>query len=126
MVLKLARSVNSICSPFDKEGEFKVNFKLLGNVDWLKNLMSVKTIMESALFRAHCEISDEEINYSYEFEPYPAMREVSGRKHSYIEKASKKIHPEVIKSKIGNFTIDLNIFDREPAVLELGVTDQPG
>jgi signal transduction histidine kinase len=126
MVRKLARSVNSICSPFDKKGEFRVKFKLPDNDDWLKDLLSVQTIMEHALFKAHCELSDEEISYSYEFKPYPAMRDVIGRKLSYKEKSPKKIHPDVIKKEVGSFTVDLSVFDREPAVLELGVTDRKG
>jgi len=126
MVRKLARAVNSICSPFDKEGEFKVEFSLPDNNEWLKGLMTVPQIMEYALFRAQCEISADTLRYSYEFLPYPAMREVVGREFLYEGPVPKKINPEIIKREIGDFTVDLYIFDREPRVLELGITDRKG
>lgn len=126
MVRKLARAVNSICSPFDREGEFMVEFSLPDNQEWLKGLMTVPQIMEYALFRAHCEISADTLRYSYEFLPYPAMREVVSRKFPYEGPVPKKINPEIIKREIGDFTVDLYIFDREPIVLELGITDRKG
>jgi signal transduction histidine kinase len=126
MVRNLARSINSICSPFDKKGEFIVDFQLAENTRWLDGLLSVKDVLEYALFRAHCVITDQEISYSYEFIPYPAMRDVKGRKNSYEEKIPEKIHPDVIKDQIGSINVDLYIFDREPAILELGVSDRKG
>lgn len=128
MVRKLARAVNSICSPFDKEGEFRVEFSLPDNQEWLKGLMTVPQIMEYALFKAHCQISSDTLSYSYEFVPYQAMRNVAGREYSYEGSTpnTKKIHPEIIKHEIGDFTLDLYIFDREPIILELGVTDRKG
>lgn len=126
MVRNLARSVNSICSPFDKKGEFIVDFQLAENTRWLDGLLSIKDVLEFALFRAHCVITGQEISYSYEFLPYPAMRDVKGREYSHKEKSPEKIHTEVIKDQIGRIDVDLYIFDREPAILELGVSDRKG
>ena len=126
MVRKLARAINSICSPFDKRGEFTVEFLLPDNPEWLKGLMTVPQIMEHALFKAQCKISADTLSYTYEFVPYPAMREVKGREYTYEEPIPMKIRPEIIERDIGKFTVDLYIFDREPMVLELGVADRKG
>lgn len=128
MVRNLARSINSICSPFDKIGDFSVELLLPGNEEWVKGLLTVPQIMEHAMFRAHCQIKAEkqELSCSYNFIPYPAMRELSGREFSFSGPIPKKMNPEIIKKEIGDFFIDLYIFDREPEVLRLGVADRKG
>ncbi len=94
----LARAVNSICSPFEKEGEFSVELSLPDNREWLNGLMTAPQIMEYALFKAHCHLSADTLSYSYEFVPYQVMRKVAGREYSYEGPIPKKIHPEVIKT----------------------------
>lgn len=126
MIRNLSRSVNSICSPFKKAGDFYANFELIGNSKWLEGLISVKDILEYSLFQATCKITGDEISYDYEFKPYPALVNVKGRKLFHKEKAPKKIEPAIIDQYIGDFELDLFIFDREPAILELGVADRKG
>jgi signal transduction histidine kinase len=128
MVRNLARSINSICSPFDRSGDFSIQFLLPQNQSWLKGLLTVPEIMEHALFKAHCQINtkNNELSYVYQFIPYSAMRELSGREYKFKGEIPQKMRPEIIKKEIGDFSIDLSIFDREPAVLQLGVTDRKG
>lgn len=126
MVRNLSRSINSICSPFVGKVDFFVNLNLQENQKWLDGLLSVKDILDYALFTANCKITERELVYSYEFRPYPSMREIAGRTYTYCEPIPKRFDSEIIDNEIGNFELDLFMFDREPAVLALGVADRKG
>ena len=131
MVRDLARSVTSICSPFSKEGEFRAELKLTENEAWLEGLLTVDQVLKYALFHATCDIKDHSLTYDYEFRPYPAMDRVTGRKvHCGVSEAMN-VTPEendrrLIGREIGPIHLDLYIYDREPAILSLGVTDRRG
>lgn len=128
MVRDLARSVMSICSPFDKEGEFKVDLKLTENKEWLKELMTVDEVLEYSLFRANCNILKNQLTYNYEFKPFPAMDKVATRQGKIeiplIETSDNDL--KLLDKYVGPIHIDLYIFDREPSILALGVTDKRG
>lgn len=135
MLRDLARAVMSICSPFDKEGEFKTELVLSDQREWLDGLLTVEKVLEYSLFRAQGNINHDGKNsdkaklfYSYEFVPLPAMRsKVNARK---IQNAKSDIPPnistEILTKRIGPIHFDLYIFDREPKILSLGVTDKKG
>ena len=131
MVRDLARSVNSICSPFNKEGEFKAELILTENRDWLKGLLTVDQVLEYALFRAQCDLHSQWLTYEYEFTPLPAMDKVEPRKiqrqgENAMKLSSDKTIIDLAEYRIGPVHIDLYIFDREPKILALGVTDKKG
>lgn len=132
MVRELARAINSICSPFDAEGEFKTELILLDHPEWLDRMLNVEQVLEYSLFRAQCDVKvnpkskkTAELFYNYEFVPYPAMDKVPGRKESNVV-LQKDISDGVDWNEIGPVHIDLYIFDREPKILSLGVTDKQG
>lgn len=141
MVRELARAITSICSPFDKEGDFKAELVLLDHQEWLEKILTVNKILEYSLFRAHCDIMPDpkeseriKLFYRYQFVPFPAMTntveprsEPKGPKDHRVEiELSSKINPDVFKKYVGPIHIDLYIFDREPKMLSLGVTDKQG
>lgn len=131
MVRDLARSVTSICSPFSKEGEFKAELKLTEHEDWLKGLLTIDQVLKYALFHATCEIKDHGLTYDYEFKPYPGMDRVAGRKVHIRDQDAKNVVSDdadrnLMKNEIGPIHLDLYIFDREPRILSLGVTDRLG
>lgn len=139
MVRDLTRSVTSICSPFQKEGEFKAELLLTENSDWLKGLLTVDQVLEYALFRANCKIQghlpdsgDVLLTYEYHFVPFPAMRdEVKPRTERLLRNDARNISSNeetirTIKREVGPIEFDLYIFDREPRILSLGVTDKKG
>ncbi len=138
MVRELAHAINSICSPFDKEGrvkkekgenEFKVKLILTTNADWLENLLTVDQILEYALYQAHCDIVGQQLSYDYKFTPFKAMLDkVDPRQDSknIPLHTTPDIDLTLIDRYIGPIHIDLYIFDREPKILALGVTDRKG
>ena len=137
MVRELARSVNSISSPFVGKGDFQTEFNLAENSAWLKGLLTVQSVLESALFTASCDIKNGKLTYAYKFTPLPGMDKVQGRKsrlsgpNAIPLKLDAKQDAAVrdvalLKKHVGPIHIDLYIFDRDPQILELGVTDRKG
>jgi len=128
MIRDLYRSVNSICSPFDTENNFKIDLIIKDHDEWLKGLLSIKEVLEYALFRSKCEINGRKLKYEYEFQPYPAMDKVKGRKTNkeILISENEEINLKQIEQYVGKIKIDSYIYDRSPAILNLGVTDKKG
>ncbi len=135
MVRELARAVMSICSPFDEIGEFNTELVLTENKDWLDKLLTVETVLEYSLFRANCDIEADPDNtqtvklfYNYSFVPLPAMLDKIDARNVQNVKLDlpKDISSKTLLREVGPIHIDLYIFDREPKILSLGVTDKQG
>ncbi len=150
MVRDLHRSVTSICSPFtiaandfdprlkieDQErikGSFEANLVLPDAEDWLKGLLSVEKVLDFSLFRARCLIEGATLRYDYRFVPFPAMTKVRKRhEEKGLDDQPMSIsfddddHPRLLEEYVGPFCADLYIFDREPQILSLGVSDKAG
>lgn len=133
MIRNLARAINSICSPFEKEGEFKAKLVLPGNSEWLKGLLTVENVLGYALFRAECDLEGTKLNYTYRFTPPVAMErkvkprlvERSGKRALNLSTDGRIIDLE--QSHVGPVHIDLYIFDRDPKILQLAeVSDKKG
>lgn len=132
MVRDLARAITSITSPFEEEGSFRPRIVLTENKDWLEGILTIDQVKEYALFRAHCEIGGKSLTYDYHFKPLRAMdrvkprREHIGPEKSLALKADRKRVIDLTEFNIGPVKIDLHIFDREPKILALGVSDKKG
>jgi anti-sigma regulatory factor (Ser/Thr protein kinase) len=133
MVRNLARSINSICSPFEEEGEFRANLVLPNNQEWLKGLLSIDNVLDYALFRAQCDLDGIHLTYTYRFTPPPAMEskvkprvvQRSGKNSPNISVDGRLI--DLDANHVGPVHIDLYIFDRDPKMLQLAeVSDKKG
>lgn len=137
-IRELYRSAISLNSPFQTISSFKVNFKL-DNQDWLQGLIRFHDIKEYALYFAEAEIKGCVIaKLHYKFKPWNEMVKLEGRKKILKnirmveeikdEKTKKKklVDINLGKHKIGPINIKLLIFDREPKILNLGVSDKVG
>ena len=132
-VRNLARSVNSLCSSFNKTDDFLAEITLNPDPeDWLSGLLTIDDILEQALFIASGTISDTSLKYDYEFRPLRAMsRRIKGRKSTKID--VKLISPyyknkeiDLSEFKIGPIGFEFYIFDRDPIVLDLVTGDKAG
>lgn len=127
MVRNLARSINSISSPFQGRGDFNAKLNLTTHKEWLKDLLDVQRLLKYSLFNAHCDLKGSKLSYKYQFTPYPAMRRVKGRVATPSDINITRRNRETRKSElidldkhhIGPIHLDLYIFDREPNILAL-------
>lgn len=137
LVRELARSINSICSPFEKlhhantiQAEFKAVLILPENAEWLKGLLTIDQILEYSLFRAECDLNGDKLSYHYEFIPYTLMSNAVPSR--IIDVKDFNIQPKsdidltLIEKHVGSIHIDLYIYDLETKLLALGVTDRKG
>ncbi|MBA7537713.1 hypothetical protein ES705_29982 [subsurface metagenome] len=82
MIREIFRSLNSLCSPFDSPGSFKINFDI-DETEWLKELLLWKDVKDHALFKVECEIEGDEIKkFRYRFTPWLAMKKLEPREIS--------------------------------------------
>jgi signal transduction histidine kinase len=132
MIRDLARAVMSICSPFEEAGSFKTKIVLRDNEDWLEGLLTLEDVRKYSLFRAECTMSGGKLEYEYHFEPWEAMEKVTGRTRKVQGREAKALsYQDGSKIDLGGFEIgtvkmQLLIFDLDPQVLALGVTDRKG
>ena len=132
MVRSASRAVTALRSPFEEEGEFKIWLTLEPQTAWLEGLLDADEVLEYALFRASGRMSDSSLEYSYEFTPYPAMTKVEGRSKTQVvdlpvsraddDRAGQRLD----LSEVGDVRFEMRIFDRDPAVMTLGVQDRRG
>jgi signal transduction histidine kinase len=134
MVRDLARSINSICSPFQMPGEFKPRLILKDHQEWLEGILDINEVLKFALFCGQCRLKQDKLSYRYSFNPYPGMDKIKSRRlvrtGISLRLGRKKKDVRVINlddHSVGSVRIDLYIFDRDPAFLKLsGVADRQG
>jgi signal transduction histidine kinase len=137
-IRELYRAVNSLSSPFDDLGSFKVYFTI-DKLDWITGLLSFKDIKEYALYYGEANIEDNEIKrLHYEFRPWDTMTKLNPRsKTSESVRMVEQIRDQdsgkfkwvdlaLSKYKIGKVGFKILMFDRDPKILSLGVTDKKG
>jgi len=135
MIRDVSRAVTSICSPFDDSGAFLPRLVLTDpeQRDWLRGLLTVDQVKEYALFFVSGRIEGDKFTYDYDFRPLPAMKDrVEARSvHGLSCRLQKRDGRrnriiDLRQHSIGPLDLQLYIFDREPQVLALGVTDKKG
>jgi signal transduction histidine kinase len=130
-VRALSRSITSICSPFEGSGDFEASLVVRPHKDWLYGLLTAAEINDQALFRASGRIGGKEVSFDYNFVPLPSMDRVSPRSEhhtSNLQAGDARNAPrlDLDDFRIGTIRFELLIFDREPQILALGVTDKLG
>ncbi len=121
-VRRLHRAVMSICSPFDKRGDFRPTLVLEPDTGWLQGLLTVSEVLEQAIFRATCTLERKKASYEYSFHPPTGMDRVEPRS------ATKKVNlpVDLAAAGVGPVQMDLRIFDLDTVVLEFAVADRRG
>lgn len=127
-------AVSSICSPFDEPAKFKAKLVLKPASDWLDGLMDIASVLEGALFKAQIDIQGNKVKYKYQFTPLPGMkskltgRSVPEQESRLMDITEKRRGTQLSLDayKIGEISVDLYIFDRDPKVLQLATSDKAG
>lgn len=149
LIRELARTVNSLKSPFVQSSEkFEPSLVLNQNQGWLSGLQNWESVRERALFKFKVVLSGTSIEeFSYKFMPWPEMldklsprevdvnhpliaesrtlyseeiEEIDGKK----KKVSKLINLE--QYKIGKIQFVGYIFDLDTIVMNFGIVDKKG
>jgi len=136
---ELHRSLTSLNSPFDERSDFDVKLQLsiensTKQIEWTKNLLTIKHIKEKALWTLNCTISGREITkFSYKFKPWKAMDKLGPRSISENSLEYDKVIKNLKNNngqldlgffKIGQIKIEAYLFDLSPKVLSLGLQDK--
>lgn len=128
----VARSLNTLNSPFDSAESFSVLFET--DNDWLDGLLTYDDIKDKKLYEFNLRINKNRItDFTYDFIPYKDLSKVSPHHVSYQEFSSlsrmvKKIKKneqeeiDISKYHIGEIIIKGILFDLDSKVLSLGLT----
>ncbi|MCK4089909.1 ATP-binding protein [Acinetobacter radioresistens] len=141
MVRELARTVNSLKSPFITTNEkFEPKLILQQNEDWLADIQNWESVEERALFRFDVTLEGTSIqSFKYEFMPWATMLDklsprevdithplVAENKSLYEGKEKNRKPINLEEFKIGKVRFIGYIFDLDSIVMNLGITDKKG
>lgn len=122
------KNILSLNSPFKANDSFKVDINTTHN-EWIGDLSKYDNLIDQALYKVHVEIEGDRItSYKYEFTPWSVLNKASYRISNQYE-GEKLIDPEEKKEisltpyAIGKVIMDLNIFDLDSYILNLGFQD---
>ena len=119
------KSILALNSPFKTNDSFRVIVDST-HMDWVSDLSKNDNMIDRALYKAHIEIEGDRITeYKYEFMPWSVMSKVSYRVSTEYEDtklydSEEKKYITLDSYSVGKVVIDLNIFDLDPYILNLG------
>jgi len=133
---EVKRSITALVSPFETHDSFKPTFNIIDKPEWFEGLLEWDEIKDYSLYNFKAKISDNKIiEFEYRFTPWASMPKVSKRKidgsneliksHSNIQKEIEFIDSSR-NIEIGDVVFEGYIFDRDPYILKMGVSDKKG
>lgn len=150
MARALRRSVTAMTSPFDEVSSFNPQLILVPDPEWFTGLLDPTNVIKSALFHVKANVDPDlwEMSYDYEYAPPRVGRRVKARKvrqtdvplgprkdsrreakylrqlEETASRSRKEIQDE--DAGIGEFTVNLHIFDLDRETRELSPVDYSG
>lgn len=146
----IKRTINALSSPFDSNDSFKTIFKIPGHEDWVAGMINWNDVKKYALYYFKSTIEDDSItSLKYEFMPWDSMTKITPvvldwridmplevnadprlKLIDSFKKLTNKYKEEFSLSedntKIGTISFEGYVFDRDPYILKLGITDKQG
>ena len=124
----VARSINTLNSPFESKESFSVLFETDNN--WLDGVLTYDDIKDKNLYKFSLKINGNKItDFSYDFLPYRNLSKVESRHISYedFESLSKMIRKDdsiidISKYDIGEILMEGIVFDLDSKVLNIGLS----
>ncbi|MCF8292518.1 MAG: ATP-binding protein [Chitinophagaceae bacterium] len=137
---EVKRSITALASPFEENGSFKPSFEIIDKPGWFDGLLDWRDVHEFALFKFKAVLEGTEIiEFQYDFTPWPSMTKLRPKsvllddnyistfktlKYSDDEGAEHVIN--LNNNKIGRITFEGYVFDQDPYLLKMGVSDKDG
>jgi signal transduction histidine kinase len=154
-IRNIKRTINALSSPFESNDSFSTKFKVPGHEEWLSGMIDWKDVKQYALYYFKATLADDSLStLTYKFMPWDSMNKLSPfdvewNKGMEIdntainEKLKQRLKLiETFKNltdrddaefslsendiKIGVISFEGYIFDRDPFILKLGVSDKQG
>ena len=128
-VRSLCTQITSICSPFERAGEFRAVLLVPGREHWIEDLPDFAAILERATWAFRFSLKGADLEYQYEFHPPPGFdlspRTVTGagdRLQLPPEPGNGRLDGKVVADAaategIGPVTGVFYVFDRDREVL---------
>lgn len=124
----VARSINTLNSPFESKESFSVFFETDNN--WLDGVLTYDDIKDKNLYKFTLKINGNKItDFNYDFLPYRNLSKVESRHISYedFESLSKMIRKDdslidISKYNIGEILMEGIVFDLDSKVLNIGLS----
>jgi signal transduction histidine kinase len=130
------RTITALVSPFESNDSFTAEFDVADKPGWFEGLLEWKDVKDYSLFNFKITISGNSIKeFKYEFTPWASMPKLSGRevtlKNEIVSKFAMLENEDgknfsLSDFNIGDIIFEGYIFDRDPFVLRLGVSDKTG
>jgi len=135
---EVKRSITALASPFESDDSFIPSFDIIDKPGWFEGLLNWKDIKDYSLFRFKVTLAKNSIvDFEYQFTPWVTMTKLYARtieendplidtfKTLKYQEGEKK--DEVINLsdyKIGTVVFEGYVFDQDPFILKMGVTDK--
>ncbi len=127
-VRSLYRTITTICSPFQKAGDFRAILSVPGREDWLDGMLSVEDMTESAPWKFSFRLSGDTFQWKYKFIAPPGWRKrIQGRSSSNDREdrllvlpdydSKKVVHDRSMLDGIGSISGVFFAYDRDNRVL---------
>lgn len=137
---EVKRSITALASPFEENDSFKPSFEILDKPGWFDGLLNWKDVKDYSLFRFKAVLEGSSIKeFKYEFIPWASMTKIKSKtvtesdplietlKSLKYTDEEGKIHPiNLSENKIGKVTFEGYVFDQDPFILKMGVSDKDG
>lgn len=141
MAREVKRSITALGSPFEKNDSFKPTFGVLDKPNWFDGLLNWEDVKEYSLFNYKVTLEGNKItSFEYNFTPWDTMNKLYQRTvdktNALVENSINLRYPPNITDQegiinlsqfnIGKITFEGYIFDQDPFILKLGVSDKTG
>lgn len=139
---EVKRSITALASPFDNNNLFKPSFEVLDKPKWFDGLLKWEDIKDYSLFKFKITMKGHKITeFKYDFTPWTTMTKLRPKiiteNDSMIEQFSTLKYPREYADlegkllslsdyNIGKIVFEGYIFDQDPFVFKLGLSDKKG
>lgn len=146
----IKRTINALSSPFDSNDSFKTIFKIPEHEDWIAGMVDWEDVKKYALYYFKSTIEGDSItSLTYKFMPWDSMNKLTpvvldweidmpleanaNPRLKLIDSFKKLINKDKEEfslsednTNIGSISFEGYVFDRDPYILKLGITDKQG
>lgn len=137
---EVKRSITALASPFENNDSFTPSFDIIDKPDWFEGLLNWKDVKDYSLFRYKVTIEgDTIVKFEYQFTPWMTMTKLfpktinednalidNYKTLKYVEGEKEGDINNLSNYNIGKVVFEGYIFDQDPFLLKMGVSDKDG